>query len=367
MKTNKTNKNMNNVKMNVTYEQVDRFLRGETSMTETLAVLDAIATDLDLEEYVVTERRLKYASEQIEEYGCFIPIRSMAADDGKNLCDFQCESYILKTKGIETEESVLSERARQNYWLRGEGTPLYNIGKLLESEGLLVKRCADATISKLLEELKEHMVIAIVNGESLASKKTDRSDDLACSKNNPNHAVVVLEADESTDMIKIYNPAAGEEEKEYNLGVFESAWAESKNFMVTVREKRFPQEYEPQPIDVSKVKLDDDLIELTETIAQDVHDVWAVKRIKEGWKYGPVRDDAKKHNPDLVPYSDLPESEKDYDRDMATHAIKVIKRLGYRIVNINSMYRCPDCGEIIEPSNNFCPNCGRKLSWEDFR
>ena len=49
MKTNKTNKNMNTVKMNVTYEQIDRFLRGETSMTETLTVLDAIATDLDLE------------------------------------------------------------------------------------------------------------------------------------------------------------------------------------------------------------------------------------------------------------------------------------------------------------------------------
>lgn len=364
---NKTDKNMNTIKSNVTIEKVDRFLRGETSIIETMEVLDAIAVDPRLEEYIVTERRLDYTNTQMEEYGSFIPIRSMAADDGKNLCDFQCESYILKSKGINTEESVLSERARRNYWLRGEGTPLYNMGKLLESEGMLVSRCVDATIQKLAEALKEHMVIAVVNGDLLLCKNIDILDDNFSLENDPNHAVVVVKMDKEADKITLYNPAVGDGEKDYGMRAFENAWAESKNYMVTVREKRFPQEYNPQPIDVSNVKLDDDLVELTETIAQDVHDIWAVKRINEGWSYGPVRDDDKKHNPDLIPYADLPESEKDYDREMATHAIKVIKRLGYRIVNINSMYRCPDCGEVIEPSNNFCPNCGRRLGWEDFR
>jgi len=316
---------------------------------------------------VVTQRRLDYVRDQMEEYGSFIPIRSMAADDGNNLCDFQCEAYILRLKGIEVEESVLSERARQNYWLRGEGTPLYNMGKLLESEGMLVNRCPDASIDKLKEALKEHLVIAVVNGDLLSGKEIDILDENFSLEDDPNHAVVVLRIDEGSDIIILYNPSVGDGEYEYNLKAFANAWAESKNYMVTVRKKRFPQEYNPQPIDVSNVRLDDDLVELTETIAQDVHDIWAVKRIKEGWSYGSVRDDSKKQHPDLIPYSDLPESEKDYDRDMATHAIKVIKRLGYRIVNINSMYRCPDCGEVIEPSNNFCPNCGRSLKWEDFR
>lgn len=364
---NKTRKNMNTIKMNVTIEKVDRFLRGETSIIETMEVLDAIALDPVLEEYVVTERRLDYANNQMEEYGGFIPIRSMAADDGNNLCDFQCESYILRSKGIETEKGVLSERARRNYWLRGEGTPLYNMGRLLESEGMLVKRCPDATIQVLEEALKEHMVIAVVNSDSLLGKEIDLLDESFSLENNPNHAVVVLKMDKEVGKVTLYNPAEGEEEKEYDLTTFKNAWAESKNYMIVVREKRFPEEYYPQPIDVSNVKLDDDLVELTETIAQDVHDVWAVKRINEGWTYGSVRNDEKKHNPDLIPYTDLPEGEKEYDREMATHAIKVIKRLGYRIVNINSMYRCPDCGEVIEPSNNFCPNCGRSLSWKDFR
>lgn len=358
---------MSTIKTKITFDEVNRFLLGETSITETMEVLDAIAADPKLEEYVVTERRLNYVNNQMEEYGSFIPIRSIAADDGKNLCDFQCESYILKSKGIKTAKSVLSERARHNYWLRGEGTPLYNIGRLLESEGMLVNRCADASINKLIEALKDHMIIAVVNGDSLLNKEIDILDDKFSLEDDPNHAVVVLKVDKDADKILIYNPATDDKDQEYSLRVFENAWAESKNYMVTVREKSFPQEFNPQPIDVSNIKLDDDLIELTETIAQDVHDVWALKRINEGWSFGTERDDTKKLHPDLVPYADLPESEKNYDREMAIHAIKVIKRLGYRVVNINSLFRCVACGEVIEPSYNFCPNCGKSLGWEDFR
>lgn len=358
---------MSTINSNVTIEKVNRFLRGETSITESMEVLDAIASDSKLEEYVVTERRLDYVNNQMNEYGSFIPIRSIAADDGKNLCEFQCESFILRSKGIKTEKGALSERARQNYWLRREGTPLYNMGRLLESEGMLVNRCADASIPKLIEALKEYMVIAVVNGNTLLGKKVDVLDDNFSLESDPNHAVVVLEVDKDADKITLFNPASEDEKNDYCLSVFEEAWAESKNYMVTVREKRFPQEFNPQPIDVSNIRLDDDLMELTDTIAQDVHDIWALKRIKEGWSFGSVRDDSKKQHPDLVPFIELPESEKDYDRDMAIHAIKVIKRLGYRIVNINSMYRCLGCGEVIEPSYNFCPNCGRSLSWEDFR
>ena len=353
--------------MNITKEKIEQFLRGETSKEETAEILLHIAVNPELEEQIVTRRRQEYISNQMDEYGCFIPIKSMAADDGKNLCDFQCESYILKKKGKETKENMLSERARQNYWLRGEGTPLYNIGKLMESEGLLVNRCPGATMTQLMEALKDHAVIAVVNGDMLSDKPIDIFDEDFSMENDPNHAVVVLKIDKDKDKIALYNPAVGDELQEYSLNDFENAWTESNNYMVMVREKRFPQEYNPQPIDISNVQLDDDLLDLTETIAQDVHDIWAVRRFAEGYSYGPERDDSKMQHPDLVPYADLPESEKDYDREMSIHAIKLVKRLGYRILNINSMYRCPDCGEVLEMSNNFCPNCGRVLGWEDFR
>ncbi len=89
--------------------------------------------------------------------------------------------------------------------------------------------------------------------------------------------------------------------------------------------------YKPTPVDTSNIKLPPELIELTEKIAENVHDVWAQGRIKDGWTYGPVRDDDKKQTPCLVPYCDLTETEKEYDRKTALETIKLILSLGYEI------------------------------------
>ncbi len=89
--------------------------------------------------------------------------------------------------------------------------------------------------------------------------------------------------------------------------------------------------YNPKPIDTSDVMLPEDLLKLTELIAQNVHEVWSASRIREGWKYGKVRDDSKKETPCLVPYADLPEIEKDYDRNTAMETVKLIVKLGYSI------------------------------------
>ncbi len=89
--------------------------------------------------------------------------------------------------------------------------------------------------------------------------------------------------------------------------------------------------YKPNPIDTSKVVLPSGLQELTEKIAENVHEVWAQGRIDEGWTYGEKRDDALKQTPCLVPYSQLPESEKEYDRKTALETVKVILSLGYEI------------------------------------
>lgn len=90
--------------------------------------------------------------------------------------------------------------------------------------------------------------------------------------------------------------------------------------------------YEPKPIDTSGVVLSRDLAELTEMLAKNAHEIWAKQRIGDGWQYGPQRDDAKKHHPCLVPYHDLTESEKEYDRKMAIETLKLIQAIGYKIV-----------------------------------
>ena len=89
--------------------------------------------------------------------------------------------------------------------------------------------------------------------------------------------------------------------------------------------------YKPQPIDTSDTQLHEDIIELTERLAENAHDVWARRRLAEGWRYGPQRDEAKKEHPSLIPYENLPESEREYDRSVAMETLKAILTLGYRI------------------------------------
>ena len=89
--------------------------------------------------------------------------------------------------------------------------------------------------------------------------------------------------------------------------------------------------YQPNPISTNEIELNNDMIELAEKLAENAHDIWAIGRIKENWKYGTIRDDNKKTTPDLVPYQDLSESEKDYDRNNAVETLKLIQKLGFTI------------------------------------
>lgn len=90
--------------------------------------------------------------------------------------------------------------------------------------------------------------------------------------------------------------------------------------------------YTPKPIDTSCVALPDEILELCELLSKNTHEVWAQNRIKQGWTYGEKRDDVQKQHPCLVPYEELPESEKEYDRSTAIQTLKLITKLGYKIV-----------------------------------
>ena len=89
--------------------------------------------------------------------------------------------------------------------------------------------------------------------------------------------------------------------------------------------------YKPNPIDTSNINLPEELLALAEKLAENTHEVWAQGRIAEGWTYGEERDDATKKHPCLVPYSELPESEKEYDRRTSLETLKCVIKLGYKI------------------------------------
>jgi RyR domain len=101
--------------------------------------------------------------------------------------------------------------------------------------------------------------------------------------------------------------------------------------LVPIQPGRKAVSYNPEPIDTSKVTLSKELLALTEQLARSAHDVWARRRLADGWHHGPRRDDGRKEHPLLVSYEELPESEKEYDRDAALQTIKAILALGYQI------------------------------------
>lgn len=89
--------------------------------------------------------------------------------------------------------------------------------------------------------------------------------------------------------------------------------------------------YIPQPIDTTAIELPQELMNLAEEMAKNVHEVWSAGRMADGWTYGEVRDDAHKKHPCLVPYEELPESEKEYDRNTSIETLKFIVNAGYQI------------------------------------
>lgn len=89
--------------------------------------------------------------------------------------------------------------------------------------------------------------------------------------------------------------------------------------------------YTPQPVDTNDVLLPEELMTLVESMAENVHEVWAQTRIEQGWTYGEERNDALKKHPYLIPYSELPEEEKEYDRNTSLSTLRLIHKLGFKI------------------------------------
>ena len=95
--------------------------------------------------------------------------------------------------------------------------------------------------------------------------------------------------------------------------------------------KRKNNKYIPQPEDTAGVEIPAELMELAEQMARNVHEVWARSRMAQGWTWGPERDDAARRHPCLVPYDELPESEKEYDRATSQETLRLILKLGFGI------------------------------------
>lgn len=302
--------------INISDELLAAYLEGNTNEAETQEVLNAIKNNPELQEVLdialIVEENTSYNA---------LPMMKLAADSGNNICDVLCEAAILHRRGITFKEKELLDISQKNHWLKPEGTPLHSIGQLLAHYDLMVTRKYDATIDDVKQAIAlDNDVIAVVDKEKLY--RTEDKEDA------PNHAVVICKI--SNETITLLDPTLQDSEIEIPLSAFMDSWKESSNYMVRVLQSI--EDYEPYPINLEDIQLTDDLKELREAIAENAHNVWATARKKEGWTFGPERDDVNKKHPDLIPYSALPDSEKEYDRLMALDTIKLVKKLGYDII-----------------------------------
>ena len=293
------------------------YLDGQATPAEVRELLAEIKVNPTLRE------TLEICLQTEEELEWAYPMLRMAAEAKDNLCDFLCELYILQQRGLEYNSEDMLAMARASKWVQPSGTPLHAIGQLLASQGLMVTRQYEATLLDIKNALDaNNEVIVVVDSDKLYPERPDEED-------APNHAVVVLAVDEEQNIISLFEPEVCAT-MEFAFADFLKAWHESRNYLVRVL--RSIDEYEPHPLNLEEIPLTDDLQELQEAIAENAHEVWAAARKAEGWTYGPVRNDALKQHPDLIPYSALTDSEKEYDRLMAVNTIKLVKKLGWKIV-----------------------------------
>ena len=314
-----------NDKYQISDELLAAFLDGNTNAEDTMRVLNAAEQDMELQEII------RIASEVDEDMAItikptIIPMTAMAAKKKETyLCDIECEEFVLHQFGIEVTHKSLLDTAYKNCWLKDKGMPLYNIGRLLEKNNLPVSRRYNSTIEEVVRLLSAgNQLIAVVDDTILCNT-------LSCDGQHPNHAVAISSISVETDKIILFNPNTDEELTKYSLKLFLEAWRQSNNYLVVINTTdKFI--YEPSPIGLDDVELSEDLSELQEAIAENAHEIWAKNRRDQGWSYGPERNDQKKETPDMIPYCNLPESEKLYDRKMAMQTLKLVKKLGFEIV-----------------------------------
>lgn len=368
---------------NISAEVLAAFLDGNATVQESKEIINALTEDAELRELLhisqSVDAELDMAAQECE----FIPMTAMAATcNEENYCCLECEKYILRKLNIVFNEEQLLQNAIQNGWQKQDGTALHNVGRHLENKGLVVTRQYKATIDHISNALNgnECVIVAVDSGELLGNKAEEIIEDLVIGQ-IPDHTVVILSLDEKSNTITLFDPNSSNAEDTYPIEQFQDAWNDSKNYIVTITSNSM-KTYTPKPIDLSDVELTEDLNELREAIAENAHEIWAENRQAEGWTYGPQRDDLLKQTPDMVPYSQLPEGEKEYDREMAMKTIKLLKKLGYdlikreetelykvlkqRIQNSDEEFHCRRCGNVIYKHQVFCDKCGLelKMDWD---
>nr|WP_320190664.1 hypothetical protein [uncultured Desulfobacter sp.] len=166
-------------------------------------------------------------------------------------CAIRCQDLILDKYGIDVTQEELIQLASENGWYReGGGTPLDQVGNLLDACGISTNRYVNANVFNLVSELSQgHQIIVAVDGNELVNGGgifEDFAESMGLS--GANHAVIVAginTADPDNVTVIVKDPGTGDVAKEYPIEQFAKAWEDSDNFMVATTEP--PPQYENLP------------------------------------------------------------------------------------------------------------------------
>jgi len=324
----------------ITPELISKFVQGKISLEEWVTMMAAIKkypwikknVDASIEiNRSFTKKKILQNSSYIsvcKQY--FIhtrehPVMRAAASSKTNDCVVKCEAFVLSKFGKDSQYKKLHREAQHHDWLRKEGTPLYNIGRLLELAQLSVSRRFGGTIDEMQRELNGNCsVIVALNANRLANPKGRSSD--VC-----DHAVVVTDINKTDDYVVIYDPQSGNQTDRYSVETFLRAWKPSKNFFVSIIE-RGVRPYTPHPEYVAHIKLPEDIVPITDMLAENAHEIWAKDRLLEaeakkakGKNVNPYDD------PFMKPFRELTKQQRKTDYTSALNTIKLLYKLGFSI------------------------------------
>lgn len=348
-------------------EIFDKFIDGTADQEERFVVREAMRKDKNLRRIYIIAKRYDAMTEADERKAQILPMERMAAETLDNLCDILCERYIMRDIFPGYVDSLLSAAKDEQIFLQKageEGVPLYKVGFVMDKYGLVVQRQYHANLRDVERYLKRgERLIAVVDEDILKGTQLD----------NMLHTVCVLNV--TDDKVRIYNPTSNENEdmdrhEEYPKELFLKAWEASERYLVRASTEE-NKVYEPHPINLEDIEIGEDLLDLIEPIAENLHDVWAEDKLMQGIRYAPLDNNGHEkpgHNHYLVPFSQMTEEEKQPDIKSARQTLKLLKRLGFSIARNGSpnSYVCPDCGRGIALEMSFCPHCGRRLQVDDF-
>ena len=235
--------------MTISDELLAAFLDGNTSPEDTMKVLCAAQEDQQLQDIIQIAGEVDDAMMFATAHRT-LPMTAMAARKKENyLCDIECEEFVLHQLGIEATHKSLLDEAYRNCWLKDQGMPLYNIGRLLEKNHLSVSRRYDSTVNDIARLLESgNQLIAVINNALLTQEDPEAS-------TQPNHAVAISSIDLEKGEITLFNPYTEEELTTYRIDSFQRAWEKSHCYLVvTNTTDKFV--YEPYPIRLDEAPAD---------------------------------------------------------------------------------------------------------------